>query len=758
MINFDVYLLLGLLLAAVAAIKYNKIVLFYILLYWGLITYSVFHPSIFDFNSVISWSKILAINISFNNDNLAKIFVFLISAIGCLVFLYSDYYCDNNKAKAKKLFSILQLFAISMLGLVLSDNVIVLFLFWELTTVTSYLLIQFSRTDSAANQAAFNSIFLSVASALLMLVGFVILYGLTNTWSLTEMALFQKSLSPSFLSITACVLIIIGAIVKSAQFPTQFWLSGAMKAPTPVSAYLHSATMVNAGIFLLARIHPIFADYAVWKILLSSIGLTTMFIGGLISLFHRDMKSILAYTTIYALGSMVYMLASNSDLIIEAFVAFLFFHALYKAAAFMLVGIIDKNYNTRDILELSGIAKNFAPISILLFLTFIAMAGLPPFFGFILKELIYEAKSMPASFSLVSMSVSMISSTLIAAASLKMLFYLFIHKENKQQPLSKSYSLLFPGILVIGFIAFSFGYIYIVNLLSNIADIIIGAAEQPRSLFDISASTGRILNAFTLLGGLLAALILFKSKTILSYPEKYSAKTIFEQIVNAILVIGNKLTTMTQEKSLSSHIGIIFVSLGLFLFCLLLQQPFQAWQALHQLLNMYSIGNMIILAFLAISSIGLVIFKPFLTNLFYLAILGLVLTLFFILQGAPDVAMTQLLVEILIVVVLVVALRKADFNYIQESKFAIFIKLTIALFIGALFSVITLLLENHPFNNVISDYYINNSYSLGQGMNVVNVILVDFRAFDTFGEVLVVATAAIGIWLLVKKFHKERIS
>lgn len=747
--NISFYLLAGFLLALLLALRAHKSLQIVLSLYWLLIfSWSLGIVSPFTFEA-LKWSKELQLTFNYQIDGLSKLFSLLISGIGIVIFIFSSIYTSTDLGKKAKLLSLLQVFATSMLALVLVDNTLVLFVAWELTSVTSYLLIQFNVKDSKANQAAFTSLFITVLGSLAFLAGLILLNQQSKSWSIQEsieLLKQSKSLTPAFW------LLLIGAMTKSALFPFYFWLVGAMKAPAPVSAYLHSATMVNAGIYLLARFHPLLHLLKVWYPSLAIIGLTTMLLSGLLSLFQKDLKAILAYTTLFALGSMAYLLASNQWLAAEAFAVFLLFHALYKAAAFMWVGVLDKTYETRDLNELQGLGRRSYLGSLIAIISFAAMAGLPPFFGFVLKEMIYEVKLSSSSASFFSIFISLLSSMLIAAVSMKCLYYWF--KGQPKLEIKKRLHLGFvpPLILVIIILPLEFLLPYLSPLLSQAADSVVPCLQKFTPIEE--GSLGILLSFFTLVGGIVLLILSeWLKRFSFKWPCFLDPAFLFEKGFEKFLNFAKWFTHYTQGQPITTQLIFIFLTFIGWLFCAF-------YVSLNSLPSMLGAQTSWLVeglsVLLILGGLSLLVTTSFLSNMVCLAILGLLMSAIFVFQGAPDVAMTQLLVEILTVVILVIALRRANFKHISMSlKQKIFHGL-IAIFMGLIVTLLIFMSTSVSFDSSWSQFFIKNSLMKANGRNIVNVILVDFRAFDTLGEILVVLASTLAIYLLLDKTRSDQ--
>jgi multicomponent Na+:H+ antiporter subunit A len=745
--DLSLYLLLGSVLA-LASLKPSKFIISLLILYWIILTFwSLKILPIFS-TSEFTWSHYLHLNFGYHIDALARLFCVLISGIGALVFFYSAIYMQEaGKTKLAKLLAILQVFAISMLLLVLTDNSIVLFFGWEMTTITSYLLIQFSMDNSEANQVAFNGMFVSVLGALCMLSAFILLHQVTGTWSI-QATIKQASFQNPY-CLAAFILLLLGALTKSAQFPFHFWLPGAMQAPTPVSAYLHSATMVNAGIYLLARFHPLFSNLSIWYSALSFFGLATMLLSSIASLFQRDLKAILAYTTLFILGSMVYLLAANSIQAAEAFAVLLFFHAIYKAAAFMWVGSIDKTYHTRDIYELSGQGRHWPLASIILLILMAAMSGLPPLFGFVVKEMIFEAKLSTPNIAYVKMGLSIFASVLIAAASFRIVF-VWLFARSKEMPSKRlSGGLLCPLILALLVIVVSVIEPLMQTYFHDVAnDIFI--VKQSAITMPMSSTKLALLTVFC---GFLVALF-FKFIPALTWSKKLSAASIFQLIIFLILKLGKFLTAITQEQSLTRQLVIMMAALLALFFYLFIKYPLEVTFSLQLSEHVSTTVSCFVLL---LSAVILLINKNFIINMICLAVFGFAMSTIFVSQGAPDVAMTQLLVEILTVIILVIALQFSKITIPTVKVTHYLYKFLLAIPLAASLILILLCILQEPLNLRLSDYFIKHGLSLAHGRNVVNLILVDYRAFDTFGEVMVIVATAFAIGLLLIGKHNRKL-
>jgi multicomponent Na+:H+ antiporter subunit A len=354
----------------------------------------------------VAWVPSLGVNFALQIDGLALLFALLISGVGTLVFVYAGAYLAGHP-HLPRFYLILTLFMVSMLGLVLADNLLLVFVFWELTSLTSFLLIGFDHERPAARAAALQALLVTGAGELAMLAGLILLGASGGTFQVSELLTRGDAIRADALYPAMLLLVFAGAFTKSAQVPFHFWLPNAMEAPTPVSAYLHSATMVKAGVYLLARLSPVVAGTMVWEIIVPTVGVVTMLVGAWLAIRHTDLKRILAYSTLSALGTLVMLLGLGTAAAVSAALAYLLGHALYKGALFLVAGAVDHEAGTRDVAVLGGLGRAMPITAMAGGLAALSMAGLPPFFGFLGKELTYEsALAGPSGGVLVAIAVA----------------------------------------------------------------------------------------------------------------------------------------------------------------------------------------------------------------------------------------------------------------------------------------------------------------------------------------------------------------
>ncbi len=745
--DLSTFLLVGILLGGLLFIIPTIFMVFISSVYWfAVLLWSTKLLNVFIPMSH-PWLTSLDINFSYNLDPLSQLFSFLISTIGILTLIYSYIYFQNARQNRKKLLGLIQIFAIAMLGIVVADDLVFLYLCWETTTLLSYLLIQFNTASKPANNAALNSIVVSVIGGLLMLIGFIQLYSIADTWSISE--IIQITQNNTISLYYPFIFLLLGAITKSAQFPFHFWLTGAMEAPTPVSAYLHSATMVNAGIYLLARFHPAFIDLDYWYYCLSFFGITTMLISSIMSIFQDDLKALLAYTTIFALGSMVYLLGSSEWIAIEAFTIFLLFHGIYKAGAFMLVGTIDKEYQTRSISKLRGIGKDNKNVLLNSMIIFSSMAGLPPIFGFTLKQMIYEAKIASESVSYVMISLSILSSILIATASFKPL-WAFIEGNvttYSKAKLKFGYSTVYVIAALIITLSIldnrlvSFTYESVNTILSNNGDVLVNVISINTFVISfLSVCTG-IVFYYAFRKYLNTNPKIFKN---------FSAQLVFEKIISIILLCAHICTKCTQQQSVTTQIRILFFTLVLCMTSVIIGYNLYSLDIVAAIVHTNIVEAIICIITFAVAC-SLVASPIFFNNLISLSILALTTSSFYIYQGAPDLSITQMLADILTIIILVIALKNNPSSALESNKRIRVYDGTISVLIGLSITLLLYSVSGIEFNPEIQEYFAKNSLEFAYGRNIVNVILVDFRALDTLGEILVIVGSVIGVSMLYKK-------
>lgn len=706
---------------------------------------------------LLQWIPQIGVNLEFVLNGLSLSFALLITGIGALVFLYASPYMKDYEG-TDKFYFYLFLFSGAMLGLVLSGNLIQLFIFWELTSFLSFLLISFFHEKEASRKAAFQSLFITAFGGLVLLSGIILLGSIVNSYSITEWIKHAEVIKENNLYLPGLLLILVGAFTKSAQFPFHFWLPGAMQAPTPVSSYLHSATMVKAGVFLLAMLNPVLGGTTEWTYIIPIVGITTMLLGAYFAITKTDLKAILAYTTICALGTLVLLIGIDTELSIKAAMLFLFVHAWYKAALFMIAGFIDKKTKTREIAKLGGLIRHMPITFIITALVLFSMAGLPPMIGFLGKEVIYEATvQSPGKASLI-LILGVASNVFMIAVSIYFLFKVFLGKEGKylKKPNEKGWLFLFgPAVLAILSLFFGlFPNVIGKAIIEPALGIIRNEAIEVN--FKIWHGFNKVffLSLATVILGFSLFYILVKRQQFLEKLKAindklftYSLVDVFNKSLGGFLKIAARNTKLIQHGSHRYYIFTIIVFASILLWFQIYRTPGSIFENTFTLKPFYISVLAVIIIF---STIYSTVASSRITTIIAMGVTGYGISLIYLYHSAVDLAITQIIVETLTVVMFVLILQRLPRFAKLSSKLTKIRDLTIALVFGSVMSFMAIKAIHVDLNHPISNYMIENSFIKAHGRNVVNVILVDFRALDTLGEVTVLVIAAMGVFLLLK--------
>jgi len=708
-----------------------------------------------SFHLVYPWFNAIGVTLSFYLDGLSALFSLLITGIGALVMYYSISYMHEHEYFAR-FFIYLFAFMLSMLGLVIAGNLITLFVFWELTAITSYLLIGFDHERINARNAALKAFLVTAAGGLVLLLAFVVIGYAASTYEIADLLNNTQVLRSSHWYSLITVLIIIGAFTKSAQFPFHFWLPAAMEAPTPVSAYLHSATMVQAGIYLLARFHPLLSGTPLWFNTLTVFGSITMVGGVILALRETDIKLMLAYTTVSALGSLTYMLASDQQVVIKACVSFILAHGLYKAALFLAAGNIYKATGGRDINQLHGLIKVMPLTFASVVIAASSMGGLPPLLGFYVKELVYEAKLSAPFFAQMLTGMVVLTNMILVMLALLMVIKPFLSKAKKikYKKLEKSYAIsgVTLAVSIIGFGLFPF--LIDQNILSPAVSAVMHYPVAVEIELWHGFTPSLALSAITILGGYLLYLKRTSVLRFINYFKFYiyhGPQMGYETLIHWTVQGADWQSRMLQNGSLPIYITVTLLTVCVVMsISLLAIRPILAFSGMpFTWLTLFLSGWLLLTAWAAART------KELINAIIFLGAFGLGVSLFFLVYAAPDVAMTQLLVETLFVIVFALTFYKIpslpDVEVHKMGRWYAPLRISIATLTGILVTVLLLAVMNGTMNDSVSQYFIRNSVILGHGRNIVNVILVDFRAFDTAGEVIILIIAALGVYGLIKK-------
>ncbi|MNK56586.1 Na(+)/H(+) antiporter subunit A [compost metagenome] len=702
-----------------------------------------------------AWVPSFNLSFSWFIDGLSLTFALLITGIGLLIVLYAGGYMKGHPQQGRFL-SFLLLFMGAMLGVVVSDSLLMLFVFWELTSITSFLLIGFDHERAASRRAALQALVVTGGGGLLLLAGLIFIWDISGITQLSMLVRGGDILRDSPFYLAALLLVLGGAFTKSAQFPFHFWLPNAMEAPTPVSAYLHSATMVKAGVYLLMRLNPVLGDTAAWQILLPFFGGLTMLTGALLAVRQTDLKLMLAYTTVSSLGLLVMLTGFGSDHAIEAAVLYLVAHSLFKGALFMVAGIIDHEAGTRDITKLGGLRKAMPITFAAALAAAISMAGLPPFFGFLAKEEIYYALAHGNPRAVLFAGIAILGNGLMFAVAFAVGLKPFLGKPVKTPKHAHEGPLLLwlgPALLALkGLTIALFSGIAHFYISTPMASAIAGEVRPVEISLIPHMGVPLGLSLLTIALGI----VLY---TQLSAVRSLMARTFtalgagpdrgFDVFIEMLVKVSFHITRLIQPGRLEFYVTATFAVIAavllvpLFLYGELPSMP--SWprdMPVHEL------------TFIAIAVAGLVAVltaSSRLTAIIALGIQGFAVAVIFLLFGAPDLSFTQFMVETLSVVILTLVMTRlrlspSDHRGLGQKL----LDSTIAIACGTGFALFLMRATQASFDNRLTDFYNTYSKVIAHGANVVNVIIVDFRGTDTLGEIAVVMITGLAILALIR--------
>ncbi|MGY6549679.1 MAG: hydrogen gas-evolving membrane-bound hydrogenase subunit E [Roseinatronobacter sp.] len=700
---------------------------------------------------VIPWIPSLEVNLSFWLDGLSLMFALLITGIGAMVMLYAAKYLAGHP-QYNRFALYLFAFMLSMLGLVLADNIIALFVFWELTTFTSYLLIGFSHTDPKSRRNALQALLLTATGGLALLAGFILMGVTQGSFELSELTAAGSLVGQEYYTLIL-FLVLAGAFTKSAQVPFHFWLPNAMAAPTPVSAYLHSATMVKAGVYLLARTHPALSGSELWVWILSIFGAVTAVFASLMALRQTDLKQTLAYTTLMALGTLVMFLAGSSGYAITAAMTFLLVHSLYKAGLFLTIGIIDHATGTRDA-NLLGDLRGAMPITAKAAAAAgLAMAGIPPFLGFIAKEVAYSG-ALEMQLAIFVVPMALIAFALMFAVAGIVAYKPFYGPQGAlpHKPHEGPWPMLL-GPVVLGTLGLLFGLLPGLSahyLIEPAVNAVMGAPDRGGRVklwggFNLPLLLSLI--TFALGYALYQRHQMLRERLALIEKRLINLDAGWDRFLDLFVAFAKGQTRLIQPGVLRYYMFATFAVLALTILVTLTLRDTGDVQFDFSGLNFMEWG---IALLIVVGTVLVVLTSSRITALVALGTVGIGVALIFITYSAPDVAITQLLVELLVVVLLALALLKMPKLDPDDRQRHSFPNAVLAGLVGLLTTWVVLLVVDQPFDRRLTEFFEGASWTQAFGRNIVNVILVDFRTLDTFGEIAVVLIAALGAFVLLK--------
>ena len=700
----------------------------------------------------VEWLPQLGLSASFFLDGLGLLFATMILGVGLLIILYARFYLSGDDPMGQ-FYTYLLLFQGAMLGIVISDNILLLLIFWELTSLSSFLLIGYWKHLPEGRQGARMALAVTGSGGLAMIGGMLILGNIVGSYNLTDILEAGDLIKASDWYLPALILILLGAFTKSAQFPFHFWLPHAMAAPTPVSAYLHSATMVKAGVFLLARMWPALAGTDAWFYIVATTGLVTMVLGALIALFKDDLKALLAFSTVSHLGLLTMLLGFGTEAAAVAAVFHIINHLTFKAALFMTAGIVDHEAHTRDIKRLGGL-RHLMPITFVIgTIAALSMAGIPLFNGFLSKEMMLEEASHTKwldSYYVVPV-LATLGALLSVAYSFRFIAHVFlgpVRDDYPHKPHDPPTGMwLSPALLTV--------LVIVIGVLPSLADGIVTAAASAVTGADLhphlkiwhGVTPALYMSIIAIVGGALLLMIHKPLDMAWIKAPRPEAKAIFDRLVGALAGLSRGITEVTHNGAISRYLAIFTVASVALGFVAFSGGGLSAPTREHlPIPPVIAIGWLMLIV--ATAYITVTHHQRF-RALVLIGIIGLAISAGFVYLSAPDLALTQISVETVTIMLLLLALHFLPKETPKESPFGLKLRdAAIAITAGGGVGALAYAFLMRDIDT-ISDYHLANSYEGGGGTNVVNVILVDFRGYDTYGEIIVLGIAGLIIYALM---------
>lgn len=720
-----------------------------------------------------SWAPQYGLEFGLRMDGFAWMFTVLIAGMGVLVVLYARYYMSASDP-VPRFFAFLLAFMGSMLGVVLSGHLIQLVIFWELTSLSSFMLIAYWYHREDARRGARMSLIVTTGGGLALLLGVLVLGHIAGSYDLDVVLSAGDTIRSHPQYALALVLILVGVFTKSAQFPFHFWLPQAMAAPTPVSAYLHSATMVKAGVFLLARLWPALAGTDLWFWLVCGAGSITLLLGAFSATFQRDMKGVLAYSTISHLGLITMLLGMNSALALVAAVFHIMNHATFKASLFMGTGIVDHETGTRDLRRLGGL-RHLLPITALVATVAAgAMAGVPLLNGFLSKEMFFSESLQLASGSDLTLAfpvIATIAGLFSVAYSVRFIHQVFfgpVSRDLPREPRKPTRGILVPSIVLV--LACLLVGIFPERIVGGVLAMAAGSVLGDLPAYELKLWHGftvPLLMSFAALAGGIAfyAALNSRGKSMVATPllSQVNAGRIFDRL-NVIAIRGaGRLTQSLFSSRLQPQLFLIVLAA---LTAGLLPLMIGGWSTGSTRSTTHDLLFMLLWCAGCAGALGAAASTKYhrFAALIMVGVAGLATCLTFAWFSAPDLALTQLVVETVTLILFLLGLRwlprrveGADPRRTAvQARMRRYRDFAIAVLAGVAMAAITYSVLTRPAAREVGDFYVRNSLKLGGGNNVVNVILVDFRGFDTLGEITVVGIVAMIVYALLRRFRPAR--
>ncbi|MDJ0931787.1 putative monovalent cation/H+ antiporter subunit A [Breoghania sp.] len=703
------------------------------------------------FEEGFAWVRGYGVNFTFYLDGLAVLFALIVSGIGTLIILYAGGYMKGHPQQGRFM-SFLFLFMGSMLGVVTGSNLLTLFIFWELTSITSFLLIGFDHLLAASRRAAMQALVVTGGGGLALLAGLLMIMNVTGETEMSNVIVSGEALRNSSLYIPILIMVLLGAFTKSAQFPFHFWLPNAMEAPTPVSAFLHSATMVKAGVYLLMRLNPVLGDTAAWITILPFFGGLTLLVGTLLAVRQTDLKLILAYTTVASLGLLVMLTGAGSEVAIEGAVIYLFAHALFKGSLFMVAGLVDHECGTRDLMRLGGLRKAMPITFLAAVLAALSMGGLPPFIGFIGKEMLYDGTWNLADNALLLTVVAVLGNGLMLAAAFGVAFKPFLGAPTK----TPKHAHEGPVLMWLGPLTLAFcGLAAAVGIGWTGGSLIAPMAGAPvhgdYHLIPAHISAPFYLSLITIALGLFIFCRLDAVRQIMARVLKaigWGPDRGFDQFISLVVRFAGVFTAIVQPGKMQVYMNTVFVVVAL---ALLVPMGLYGEAPSMPAMPDFHFYEWLVLALIVMGVIAVLVARTRLIAIVSLGIQGFAVAVLYMLFGAPDLSFTQFMVETLSVVILALVMTRLNLSAHDNRPFRETISHAVIAIAGGIgFGALLLAVTQVPFDSRLSDFFAANSRVVAHGRNIVNVIIVDFRGFDTMGEISVVMITGLAILALIR--------
>ena len=724
--------------------------------------------AVFDGQTLLQsweWVPEIGLTLGFRLDGLALMFALLITGIGLLIILYAHYYLGPDDSVAK-FYSLMMLFMAAMLGVVLSDNLLLLVVFWELTSLSSFLLVGYWNHRADARAGARTALAVTGGGGLAMLAGIIVLGQIAGTYELSEMLGRSAEIQADHRYPAALILILIGCFTKSAQFPFHFWLPEAMAAPTPVSAYLHSATMVKAGVFLLARLYPVLGGTALFEGIVATVGIVTLAFAAFVAVFKHDLKGLLAYSTISHLGLITFLIGLGSPLSAVAAVFHVLNHATFKASLFMTAGIIDHETGSRDMRQLGGLWKYLPMTATLAMVAAASMAGVPLANGFLSKEMFF-AETVSAGWGWALPVAATFAGVCSVAYSLRFIHDVFFNGEPKELPNAHPHEPPFfmkapVGLLVVACIVVGLLPTLTFGPMVHVAATAVLGRELPEYHLAIwhGFNLPLVMSIAALAGGvamyfLLQRLFRLHEMVVERWVRGYTANVMFWKLLDRLFMVAGRVTQALENASLQRYAAWLVGSSVIVALVPLWRQGSPGTGS-RELLPASPLALAVWLLLLAACAALVLKHHERFKAVVFTSAVGLVASLTFVSLSAPDLALTQLSVDVVSTVLLLMGLALLPQHSPRESSRAR--RTRDALLAGAggggiAWMTWLMLTRDH---DSISWFFLDQSVPGGGGTNAVNVILVDFRGYDTFGEITVLGIAALGVLALLEGMRTRR--